>query len=91
MSDEDTRPEDADQIGFTDALDELNTIVEELEADDVDVDVMAQRVERAAFLVALCRDRLDRTRYKVEEIITTLDQQEPSALPESSQSEPLAD
>lgn len=91
MSDEDTGHDEADQIGFTDALDELNSIVEELEADDVDVDVMAQRVERAAFLVALCRDRLDATRYKVEEIITSLDPQDPSEPAISSRSEPPAD
>lgn len=61
------------EIGFAAALDELNRIVTELEADDVDVDVMAERVERAAFLVSLCRERLDATRYHVEEIIVRLD------------------
>ncbi|MEZ5311296.1 MAG: exodeoxyribonuclease VII small subunit [Microthrixaceae bacterium] len=65
---------DADSIRFADAIDELQTIVTELEGDDVDVDVMAERVERAAFLVAMCRDRLDATRFRVEEIIGGLDE-----------------
>lgn len=80
-----------EEIGFADALDELNTIVADLEAEEVDVDVMTQRVERAAFLVALCRDRLDATRYKVEEIIVSLDPQAPPEPRESSPSEPQAD
>lgn len=62
-----------EEIGFADAMEELNTIVAELETDDVDVDVMAERVERAAFLVSMCRERLDSTRYRVEEIIVGLD------------------
>ena len=61
------------EIGFAAAMEELNRIVTELEADDVDVDVMAERVERAALLVSICRDRLDATRYHVEEIIVGLD------------------
>lgn len=74
---DDTGTDDGEAISFSDALDELNTIVAQLEAEEVDVDVMTQNVERAAFLVGLCRDRLDATRYKVEEIIGGLDPRTP--------------
>lgn len=83
--------EEADPISFTDALDELNSIVAQLEAEEVDVDVMTQNVERAAQLIGLCRDRLDSTRYKVEEIIVELDPQVRSTPREEPQSEPPAD
>lgn len=82
---------DAEAISFTDALDELNTIVAQLEAEEVDVDVMTQNVERAAFLVALCRDRLDSTRYKVEEIIVSLDPRAQPTPPQETPSEPPAE
>lgn len=82
---------DDEAISFTDALDELNTIVSQLEAEEVDVDVMTQNVERAAFLVALCRDRLDSTRYKVEEIIVSLDPRAQPTPPQETPSEPPAE
>ncbi|HTO01679.1 MAG TPA: exodeoxyribonuclease VII small subunit [Microthrixaceae bacterium] len=69
----------SETIGFADAMDELNAIVAELESDRLDVDVLADRVERAAFLVGTCRDRLDATKLRVEEIIVRLDKVEPAS------------
>lgn len=66
-----------EEIGFAAAMAELNSIVSELESDQLDVDVLADRVERAAYLVGTCRDRLDATRLRVEEIIVRLDNTEP--------------
>lgn len=53
-------------------LAELEGILAELERDDVDVDVLAIRVARAAELVEACRDRIDRARVEVERIVSTL-------------------
>ncbi|MGB6056809.1 MAG: exodeoxyribonuclease VII small subunit [Microthrixaceae bacterium] len=66
-------PSGTESIGFAAAMSELSAIVSELESDQLDVDVLAERVERAALLVGTCRDRLDATRLKVEEIIVRLD------------------
>ena len=54
-------------------LQELETILAELERDDVDVDVLATRVARAAELVEACRARIDRARMEVERVVATLD------------------
>lgn len=69
----------SESIGFAAAMDELNAIVAELESDRLDVDVLADRVERAAYLVGTCRDRLDATKLRVEEIIVRLDKVEPAS------------
>ena len=53
-------------------LQELETILAELERDDVDVDVLAARVTRAAELVEACRARIDRARMEVERVVATL-------------------
>jgi exodeoxyribonuclease VII small subunit len=66
---------DEGPIGFSDAMAELTAIVTELESDALDVDQLAGRVERAAELVSLCRDRIDGARYAVDQIIGRLDQQ----------------
>lgn len=61
-----------DEIAYADALRELESIVATLEQPDVDVDALASRVARAAELIALCRDRIDRTRIEVERIVGDL-------------------
>ncbi len=45
-----------ESIGYAAALGELDGILRELEGSDVDVDRLADRVTRAAELIALCRD-----------------------------------
>ena len=69
---QDQRP-DPEELGFSGALAELNEIVAELESDALDVDHLADRVERAVVLVAWCRSRIDGARFQVEEILTRLD------------------
>jgi exodeoxyribonuclease VII small subunit len=68
-----TDTNEIDPIGYADALAELETILDELEADDVDVDVLAARVARAADLVELCRTRIGAARTEVERIVARLD------------------
>ncbi|UDY34196.1 exodeoxyribonuclease VII small subunit [Dermatobacter hominis] len=64
---------DPEELGFAGAMAELERIVAELESDTLDVDLLADRVERAAVLVGWCRDRIDGTRFRVEEILERLD------------------
>lgn len=62
-----------DQIAYGDAIAELEAIVAGLEDTDVDVDVLADRVARAAELIKLCRDRIARTRIDVERVVADLE------------------
>ncbi|MCB0994036.1 MAG: exodeoxyribonuclease VII small subunit [Acidimicrobiales bacterium] len=59
--------------GYASALAELEQILAELEDDDIDVDVLASRVERAAALVRFCRARLQDAQLKVQEIVADLE------------------
>ena len=60
-------------IGYAEALSELDTILRELEGSDVDVDRLAERVARAADLIAVCRDRIDAARLRIDDVIADLD------------------
>lgn len=60
--------DDVPQLGYAEAMDELETILAELESSDVDVDRLAERVARAAALIELCRARIDIARADVERI-----------------------
>lgn len=69
-------PEPADapaEIGYGEALRELENILDEIEDDSVDVDVLASRVRRAAELLRICRDRISAARVEVTQIVADLD------------------
>lgn len=63
---------EADEIGYAEAIAELDTILDGLEDDDLDVDLLASRVERASHLIKVCRDRITGARLSVEQIVATL-------------------
>jgi exodeoxyribonuclease VII small subunit len=62
-----------EEIGYADAMQELQDILEELERDDLDVDVLATRVQRASELIQLCRTRIARAQHDVDRIVTDLE------------------
>ncbi|MFZ6003516.1 MAG: exodeoxyribonuclease VII small subunit [Actinomycetota bacterium] len=61
------------EIGYGEALAELEQILDEMEDDSVDVDVLAARVRRAAELLRVCRDRITAARIEVTQIVADLD------------------
>ncbi|MEM8705846.1 MAG: exodeoxyribonuclease VII small subunit [Actinomycetota bacterium] len=65
---------DDEQIGYADAMRELEAILDDLEDDDLDVDVLATKVERASSLIQLCRDRIGSARVQVEKVVASLEQ-----------------
>jgi exodeoxyribonuclease VII small subunit len=67
------RKRKGDEPTYTAASDELEQILQELESGDVDLDALAEKVERAAALLAICRQRLAATATKVEKITAELD------------------
>ena len=71
--DQQTDDSGIDELGYADALDELDDILRELEGSDVDVDRLAARVARAADLIALCRDRIGAALLRIDEVIADLD------------------
>ena len=58
--------------GYAEALAELETILAELERTDVDVDVLAAQVKRAAELIGFCRDRIGNARLQIEQVVADL-------------------
>lgn len=65
-------PDPTAEPRYADMLAELESILAELEGDDVDVDVLAARVARAAELVEACRARIDQARMEVERVVAGL-------------------
>ena len=55
--------------GYADAIEELESILREIEDDDVDVDHLATQVSRAAALIDFCRDRIVAARDAVAQLV----------------------
>lgn len=62
-----------DDMGYTKALAELDEILRELESSDVDVDRLAERVDRAAQLITLCRGRITAAEIQIRHVTADLD------------------
>ena len=69
------------EIGYADALSELRQILGELEAEDIDIDVLAVKVERAAELIRVCRGRINNAEVRVKDIVAGLDREEDESSP----------
>ena len=60
-------------LSYADAMRELETILTELERDDVDIDHLTDRVARAAQLIEFCRTRIEAARLDVTRLVEDLE------------------
>lgn len=58
---------------YTEAFEELEKIVREMEQVEISIDQLDQRLKRAAYLVKLCREKLYETEKNVQEILEDMD------------------
>ena len=61
------------ELGYAEAIAELEEILETLDRDDVDVDQLSEHVQRAAELIELCRERIGSAKLRIEEVVGALD------------------
>ena len=62
-----------DKINYTDAFNELQEIVTEIEQGEISVDELSQKVKRAAQLIKICKTKLTSTEEDVNKILKELD------------------
>jgi len=60
-------------LTYAGAMSELETILSELERDDVDIDHLTERVARAAALIEFCRSRIEAARVDVTRLVEDLE------------------
>lgn len=64
----------ASEPGFTEAMRELETILQRIEGDELDIDRLAEELKRATALLELCRGKIRRAELEVTEIVQKLEQ-----------------
>ena len=73
MTDKEAKTEPSGPSRYGVALEELQELLSELEAENLDGDRLASRVERAGALIQLCQERLAAAELQVERVVDTLD------------------
>ena len=65
-------------VKYRQAIDELNEILESLQEESVDVDELSAKVKRATELIALCKDKIQKTEFEVKKILKDFEDDERS-------------
>jgi exodeoxyribonuclease VII small subunit len=60
------------EIPYSKAVEELESIIQEIENDETELDQMMEKVKRAAELIRYCRNKLLRTEDEVNSVLTEL-------------------
>ena len=66
--------EPKEEPGFTTAMRELESILQRIEGDELDIDRLAEELKRATALLELCRGKIRRAELEVTEIVQKLEQ-----------------
>ncbi len=65
-----------EEITYNAAVEELESILHEIETGETDIDLLSEKVKRALFLIQLCRARLKLTDDEVRKLIAGFEKPE---------------
>lgn len=74
------------QISYSRALSELEKIIGEIESEETDLDLLSEKVKRAAHLIKYCRNRLRSTEEEVKKALSEIGEETESAGPSEEES-----
>jgi exodeoxyribonuclease VII small subunit len=60
-------------IKYSEAVSELDNILNDLESENIDVDELSLKVKRAVELIKLCREKIEETEMEVRKIVKEFD------------------
>jgi exodeoxyribonuclease VII small subunit len=55
-------------VSYDDALSEIETILNEIENNDIQIDLLTEKVKRVSFLLETCKTKLLETEKQIEHI-----------------------
>lgn len=70
-------PDMTEKISYTEAFEELQHIITEIEQGEISVDELSLKVKRAAELIKICKNKLHTTEEDVTRILSELEANEP--------------
>jgi exodeoxyribonuclease VII small subunit len=60
--------------GFRDSIQELESILERIEGEEIDIDRLAEELRRATYLLELCRGKIRKAEVEVTQIVQSLEE-----------------
>jgi exodeoxyribonuclease VII small subunit len=69
------------KLTYSQAIGELEKIINEIEAESVDVDVLAEKVKRATYLIKFCKSNLRTTEEEVKKVLSDIEEKSETELP----------
>ncbi len=60
------------KITYNEAMQEIEQVIAEIENDELDVDILAEKVKQVATLIDICKEKLYKTEQEVEGILKGL-------------------
>ena len=63
-----------DNPGYTEAFNELQAIVTDIEAGEISVDELSEKVKRATYLIKICKMKITTTEEDVNQILKELEE-----------------
>lgn len=60
------------KISYNEAIQRIEKIIQQIENDDLDVDILSDRVKEVASLLKICKDKLHKTETEVEKILKNI-------------------
>lgn len=61
------------ELTYSQALNELEKIVKEIESEEVDVDILAEKIKRASQILTFCKGKLRTAEDEVKKVLTEMD------------------
>ena len=61
-----------EKITYSEAKNELEQIVLSIESGELDVDALTEKVKRAAWLIAFCKEKLTKTDSELQKILNEI-------------------
>ena len=63
----------AKKATYSEAMAEIEDILEKIENEELDVDELAEKVKRVSTLLKFCKDKLTKTNEQVEQILKEME------------------
>jgi len=64
----------SEKINYTEAFDELKTLIQDIEDGEISVDELSIKVKRASVLLKICKEKLTSTEEDVNQILKELEE-----------------
>ena len=62
-----------EKIKYNDAIEEIESILDKMENNQLDIDDLGENVKRVASLIKLCKEKLTKTEQDVEQILKDIE------------------